>query len=75
MVARTKTMQLTKSPLPNNAATGNNALPPPPPPSPPAAKAANTSGAPLPNAKSVTPAKDSEQPNFSDIASKAGDRY
>lgn len=43
--------------------------------SPPAAIAAKTSGAPFPKAKRVTPARDSEQENLSEIASKAGERY
>lgn len=44
------------------------------PESPPAAIAENTSGAPFPSASKVTPAIDSEHLNFSDIASKAGDK-
>lgn len=43
--------------------------------SPPAAIAANTSGAPLPRAKRVTPARDSEHYNLSEMASRAGERY
>lgn len=42
---------------------------------PPADMDANTSGAPLPRAKSVTPARDSEQLSLSEITSKAGDKY
>lgn len=42
---------------------------------PPAEKAANTSGAPLPSASKVTPARLSEQLNLSEIVSKAGERY
>ena len=47
------------------------------PPSPPlpADIAAKTSGAPLPRARRVTPANDSEHENFSEMASKAGERY
>lgn len=41
---------------------------------PPAASAAKQSGAPFPNARSVTPARLSEQFSFNEIASKAGDR-
>ena len=44
-------------------------------PPPPAEMAANTSGAPFPRARSVTPARDSEQESFSEIASNAGERY
>lgn len=44
-------------------------------PPPPAEMAANTSGAPFPRARSVTPARDSEHDNFSEIASRAGERY
>ena len=36
---------------------------------------ANTSGAPLPNANSVTPARDSGIPKLTVMCSKAGDRY
>ena len=46
-----------------------------PPSSPPAAMAAKTSGAPFPRARRVTPASDSEHWNFSEIASKVGERY
>lgn len=44
-------------------------------PPPPAEMAANTSGAPFPRARSVTPARDSEHESFSEIASNAGERY
>ena len=40
-----------------------------------AAIAEKTSGAPFPNAKSVTPASDSERPNLVVNASKDGDKY
>ena len=42
---------------------------------PPADNEAKTSGAPLPSASNVTPARDSEQLSFSDITSRAGDKY
>ena len=42
--------------------------------SPAAAIAENTSGAPFPKASNVTPASDSEHLNFSEIASRAGER-
>lgn len=42
--------------------------------SPPAAMAENTSGAPFPSANKVTPARDSLQESFSEIASKDGER-
>lgn len=38
-------------------------------------KALNTSGAPLPNASSVTPARDSDSLNLSVICSRDGDKY
>jgi hypothetical protein len=44
-------------------------------PPPPAEMAANTSGAPFPRARSVTPARDSEHDSFSEMASRAGERY
>ena len=40
-----------------------------------AAMAEKTSGAPFPNASRVTPANDSESPNFLLSASKDGDKY
>ena len=42
---------------------------------PPAANDVITSGAPLANAKSVTPASDSEKLNFLAIYERAGDKY
>ena len=42
---------------------------------PPAEIAAKQSGAPLPRASSVTPARLSEQPSFTEMVSSAGERY
>ena len=67
------TTQVTKRAEPDRALTiSKRSLGSPPPP---AEMAANTSGAPFPRARSVTPARDSEHDNFSEIASRAGERY
>ena len=68
-VAKHKTTVVMKSDDPNSGLIELIAL------SSPAEIDENTSGAPFPNARSVTPAKDSGMPNFTVKNSSAGDRY
>ena len=73
LMANAITTVVMKKLLPTNADT-DSIMSPFSAESPPAAIAEKTSGAPLPNARRVTPARDSERDSFSEIASRAGDR-
>ena len=72
--AKNITIVVMKKELPIRALT-ESMMSPLPSESPPAAMAEKTSGAPLPRARRVTPAKDSEQDSLSEIRSRAGERY
>ena len=66
------TTPVTNRPDPTKEPTAKNI---PPPSLPEAEIEARTSGAPFPSAKSVTPARDSENPRAFDTFSRAGERY